>query len=436
MEYRYFQPDIETMDRERMRELQGRKLHELVEWTYSRVEHYRRKMDAMGVKPDDIQTIDDIAKLPFTTKADLRDTYPTGMFAVPNTEMERIHASSGTTGNPTVVGYTKGDIESWSESVARCLVGAGATKDSVLQVSYGYGLFTGGLGLHYGGEYLGATVIPTSTGNTARQIRLMKDLGTTHLACTPSYALYLAEAIEEAGLSMEQFKLTDGVFGGEPWTLNMRREIERRLHIKAHDIYGLSEISGPGVSCECDAQMGLHVQEDHFYPEIIDPETGEVLPPGEKGELVFTTLSKRGLPLIRYRTRDITRLLYDRCECGRTTVRMEKPDGRSDDMLIIRGVNVFPSQIESALLEIGEVNPYYMLTVDRVNNLDTLDIDVEMSETMFSDEVRRVEDIEKKIRQKIESTIGISAKIHLVEQKSLKRTEGKASRVIDKRHLT
>ena len=436
MEYRYFQPDIETMDRERMRELQGRKLHELVEWTYSRVEHYRRKMDAMGVKPDDIQTIDDIAKLPFTTKADLRDTYPTGMFAVPNTEMERIHASSGTTGNPTVVGYTKGDIESWSESVARCLVGAGATKDSVLQVSYGYGLFTGGLGLHYGGEYLGATVIPTSTGNTARQIRLMKDLGTTHLACTPSYALYLAEAIEEAGLSMEQFKLTDGVFGGEPWTLNMRREIERRLHIKAHDIYGLSEISGPGVSCECDAQMGLHVQEDHFYPEIIDPETGEVLPPGEKGELVFTTLSKRGLPLIRYRTRDITRLLYDRCECGRTTVRMEKPDGRSDDMLIIRGVNVFPSQIESARLEIGEVNPYYMLTVDRVNNLDTLDIDVEMSETMFSDEVRRVEDIEKKIRQKIESTIGISAKIHLVEQKSLKRTEGKASRVIDKRHLT
>lgn len=436
MDYRYFQPDIETMDREQMRKLQGQKLHELVEWTYSRVEHYRRKMDAIGVTPDDIQTIDDIAKLPFTTKADLRDTYPTGMFAVPNTEMERIHASSGTTGNPTVVGYTKGDIESWSESVARCLVGAGATKDSVLQVSYGYGLFTGGLGLHYGGEHLGATVIPTSTGNTARQIRLMKDLGTTHLACTPSYALYIAEAIEEAGLSMEQFKLTDGLFGGEPWTLNMRREIERRLHIKAHDIYGLSEISGPGVSCECDAQMGLHVQEDHFYPEIIDPETGKVLPPGEKGELVFTTLSKRGLPLIRYRTRDITRLLYDRCQCGRTTVRMEKPDGRSDDMLIIRGVNVFPSQIESALLEIGEVNPYYMLTVDRVNNLDTLDIDVEMSETMFSDEVRRVEDIEKKIRQKIESTIGISAKIHLVEQKSLKRTEGKASRVIDKRHLT
>lgn len=436
MDYRYFQPDIETMDREQMRKLQGQKLHELVEWTYSRVEHYRRKMDAIGVTPDDIQTIDDIAKLPFTTKADLRDTYPTGMFAVPNTEMERIHASSGTTGNPTVVGYTKGDIESWSESVARCLVGAGATKDSVLQVSYGYGLFTGGLGLHYGGEHLGATVIPTSTGNTARQIRLMKDLGTTHLACTPSYALYIAEAIEEVGLSMEQFKLTDGLFGGEPWTLNMRREIERRLHIKAHDIYGLSEISGPGVSCECDAQMGLHVQEDHFYPEIIDPETGKVLPPGEKGELVFTTLSKRGLPLIRYRTRDITRLLYDRCQCGRTTVRMEKPDGRSDDMLIIRGVNVFPSQIESALLEIGEVNPYYMLTVDRVNNLDTLDIDVEMSETMFSDEVRRVEDIEKKIRQKIESTIGISAKIHLVEQKSLKRTEGKASRVIDKRHLT
>ena len=436
MEYRYFQPEIETMDREQMRKLQGQKLHELVEWTYARVEHYRKKMDAIGVKPDDIQTIGDIAKLPFTTKADLRDTYPTGMFAVPNTEMERIHASSGTTGNPTVVGYTKGDIESWSESVARCLVGAGATKDSVLQVSYGYGLFTGGLGLHYGGEYLGATVIPTSTGNTARQIRLMKDLGTTHLACTPSYALYLAEAIEEAGLSMEQFKLTDGVFGGEPWTLNMRREIERRLQLKAHDIYGLSEISGPGVSCECDAQMGLHVQEDHFYPEIIDPETGEVLPPGEKGELVFTTLSKRGLPLIRYRTRDITRLLYDRCQCGRTTVRMEKPDGRSDDMLIIRGVNVFPSQIESALLEIGEVNPYYMLTVDRVNNLDTLDIDVEMSESMFSDEVRRVEDIEKKIRQKIESTIGISAKIHLVEQKSLKRTEGKASRVIDKRHLT
>lgn len=283
MEYRYFQPEIETMDREQMRKLQGQKLHELVEWTYARVEHYRKKMDAIGVKPDDIQTIGDIAKLPFTTKADLRDTYPTGMFAVPNTEMERIHASSGTTGNPTVVGYTKGDIESWSESVARCLVGAGATKDSVLQVSYGYGLFTGGLGLHYGGEYLGATVIPTSTGNTARQIRLMKDLGTTHLACTPSYALYLAEAIEEAGLSMEQFKLTDGVFGGEPWTLNMRREIERRLHIKAHDIYGLSEISGPGVSCECDAQMGLHVQEDHFYPEIIDPETGEVLPPGEKG---------------------------------------------------------------------------------------------------------------------------------------------------------
>lgn len=429
----YWNPTFECISRNEMAEVQTERLIETVKKVYYNVPYYRNRMQKSGVEPGDIKSMEDLKKLPFTNKQDLRDTYPFGMFAVPMSDIVRIHASSGTTGKQTVVGYTRRDLDSWAEVVARSLYSAGVGKESIIQIAYGYGLFTGGLGLHYGAERIGATVIPISGGNTKRQLQIMKDLGSTTLACTPSYALYMAEEMEEMGIDRSELKLKAGIFGAEPWSNNMRNEIEERLGILAIDIYGLSEITGPGVSIECPFKCGLHVQEDHFIPEIINPETEEVLPPGANGELVFTTITKEGLPLIRYRTHDISSLNYEKCECGRTLVRMSKVTGRSDDMLIIRGVNVFPSQIESVILEIGETAPHYLLIVDRVDNLDTLEVWVEMSQSMFSDEVKKIENLEKKIRKQIESTLGINAKVMLVEPKVIERSEGKSKRVIDKR---
>ncbi|MBA2862665.1 phenylacetate--CoA ligase family protein [Methanococcus maripaludis] len=426
---------IECMGREEMRELQSKRLSETVSRVYHNVPFYRKKMQSMGVYPEDIQSIDDLSKLPFTTKQDLRDNYPFGIFSVPMSEIVRVHASSGTTGKPTVVGYTRRDIAMWSEVVARALNCAGASRDDFIQIAYGYGLFTGGLGLHYGSEKLGATVIPISGGNTQKQVQLMADFKTTVLACTPSYALYLAEALEEAGMTADDISLRVGIFGAEPWTPSMRKEIENKLGIKAMDIYGLSEVMGPGVACDCEYQAGLHVNEDHFVPEIIDPNTLQPLPAGSEGELVFTTITKEGMPLLRYRTRDLTSLNYEKCECGRTLVRMNKCTGRSDDMLIIRGVNVFPSQIESVLLEMSETKPHYLLIVDRINNLDVLEVWVEVEDQFFSDKISMLEQLSKKIKHNIESTLGISVKIKLVEPKTIERTEGKAKRVIDNRKL-
>jgi phenylacetate-CoA ligase len=423
------------MPREEMQKLQNERLIKTVKRVYHNVPYYRARMQEKGIEPGDIKGIEDLPKLPFTYKQDLRDNYPFGTFAVPLSEIVRIHASSGTTGKKTVVGYTRSDIERWSEVMARTLVSAGATKESVIQVAYGYGLFTGGLGAHYGAEKLGASVIPISGGNTRLQVEIMKDFGTTILACTPSYALYMAEEIEEAGIKLSELKLKAGVFGAEPCSDAMRNEIERKLGILAIDIYGLSEVIGPGVASECPCKCGLHIQEDHFIPEIIDPETEEVLPPGSQGELVFTTITKEGLPLIRYRTRDVSSLEYSPCACGRTLVRMSKVTGRTDDMLIIRGVNVFPSQIESVLLEMGDTAPHYLIIVDRVSNLDVMEVWVEMTSTMFSDEVKRIEDIEKNIRKRIEDTLGLSVQVKLVEPKSIERSQGKAKRVIDKRKI-
>lgn len=431
----YWNQSRECMSREEMNRLQSERLIKTVERVYFNVPHYREKMQKIGLEPGDIKGVEDLSKLPFTTKQDLRDTYPYGMFAVPLSEVIRIHASSGTTGRKTVVGYTRKDIETWSEVIARTLTSAGADKNSVIQVAYGYGLFTGGLGAHYGAERIGASVIPASSGNTKVQLQIMRDFGTTVLACTPSYALYMAEELEEAGVKKSELKLKSGVFGAEPWSAKMRDQIEQKLGILAIDIYGLSEVIGPGVSSECPCKCGLHIQEDHFVPEIINPDTEEVLPAGSKGELVFTTITKEGLPLLRYRTHDISSLNYDKCECGRTLVRMNKVTGRTDDMLIIRGVNVFPSQIESVLLEMGETAPHYMLIVDRVDNLDTMEIWVEMTQAMFSDEVKHIEDLERKIKKEVENTLGLSAKVKLVEPKTIERSEGKAKRVIDKRKL-
>ncbi len=426
---------FETMPREQMRQVQGERLRDTVERIYYNVPYYREKMQQKGLGPEHINTIDDLKKLPFTTKQDLRDNYPYGLFAIPMTEIIRLHASSGTTGRPTVVGYSRHDIGVWSEVMARTLTAAGAGKDDFIQIAYGYGLFTGGLGLHYGGEKIGASVIPISGGNTKRQLQLMEDFGSTVLACTPSYAAYLAEAIEESGIQRENLKLKIGVFGAEPWTENMRREIEKKLKIKAIDIYGLSEIIGPGVSFECEHQCGLHINEDHFIPEIIDPETLEVLPEGELGELVFSTVTKEGLPLIRYRTRDLTRLNLETCACGRTLVRMNKCTGRSDDMLIIRGVNLFPSQIESVLLEMDETTPHYLLVVDRIDNLDTLELHVEVEDRFYSDKISELQALRMKIQHHVESTTGLSVTVKLVEPKTIERSEGKAKRVIDKRKL-
>ena len=426
---------IECASRDEMRAVQTKRLIETVERIYHSVPSYRQKMQEANLVPGDIRSIDDLSKLPFTIKNDLRDNYPFGMFTVPMSEIVRIHASSGTTGKPTVVGYTRKDLNSWSEVVTRSLCMAGVHRDDIVQVAYGYGLFTGGLGLHYGCENLGASVIPISGGNTDKQLQLMQDFGTSVIACTPSYSLFLAEEMEAAGMKKEDLKLRVGIFGAEPWTENMRREIESKLGIKAIDIYGLSEIIGPGVSCECEHQVGMHINEDHFVPEIIDPITLEPLPAGEIGELVFTTITKEGIPLIRYRTRDLTRLNYEKCACGRTLVRMEKCKGRSDDMLIIRGVNVFPSQIESVLLEMSETAPHYLLIVEREGNLDTLKLMVEVQEQFFSDEIRQLEALRKKITHKLQSTLGISVDVKLVEPKTIERTAGKAKRVIDNRKL-
>jgi phenylacetate-CoA ligase len=424
---------IECMDRAELRKLQDERIRETVERVYFNVPYYRNKMQEAGLGPERIMSADDLHKLPFTTKQDLRDNYPFGLFAVPMSEIVRVHASSGTTGKPTVVGYTRRDIATWSEVMARTLAAAGANRHDFIHVAYGYGLFTGGLGLHYGGEKLGASVIPVSGGNTQRQLQLMHDFGSTVLACTPSYALFLAEAIEESGIPREELKLRIGVFGAEPWTENMRKEIEEKLKIKAIDIYGLSEVIGPGVASECLSQSGLHINEDHFYPEIIDPVTLKVLPEGQIGELVFTTITKEGLPLIRYRTRDLTRLTYETCSCGRTLVRMEKCLGRSDDMLIIRGVNLFPSQVESVLLEMSGIKPHYLLIVDRVNNLDTLELQVEVEEDYFQDKISQLQSLRQKIQHNLESTLGLGIKVTLVEPKTIERSEGKAKRVIDKR---
>lgn len=430
-----YKKEIECMSRDEIKRHQLEKLQWQVKRVYENVPMFRERMDEKGVKPEDIKTLGDLAKLPFTTKQDLRDYYPYGLLAVPLKDIVRIHASSGTTGRQIVAGYTKGDLDMWAEGMARQLSAAGGDKDSVVQVSYGYGLFTGGLGAHGGAERIGATVIPTSSGNTERQIRFMCELGTTHLCCTPSYAMYLGETVKEMGVK-DKLKLKAGIFGAEPWTEDMRRKIEDSLGIKAFDIYGLTEIMGPGVSYECSEQSGMHVCEDMFIPEIIDPDTGEVLPEGSFGELVFTTITKEGQPLIRYRTRDLCSLDYSPCKCGRTHVRMKKPTGRTDDMLIIRGVNVFPSQIEEVLLNAGGgITPNYLIVVDRVNNSDTLEVQVEMSDELFADDVKSIESTEHSIHQKLLSVLGLSAQVKLVGPKTITRSEGKAKRVIDKRKL-
>lgn len=431
-----FQPEKECMDREQLKKLQLERLQATVKRCYDNVAVFRERMNEKGLTPDDVKSLADLAKLPFTTKQDLRDYYPYELFAAPMKDIVRIQASSGTTGRQIVAGYTRNDLDMWADAMARQLAATGADENSVVQVSYGYGLFTGGLGAHGGAERIGATVIPTSSGNTERQIRLMIELGTTHLCCTPSYAMYLGETINEMGLK-DQLKLKAGIFGAEPWTEDMRMAIQESLGLVAHDVYGLTEIMGPGVSYECDKQNGMHVNEDMFIPEIIDPDTGEVLPEGVFGELVFTTITKEGMPLIRYRTRDLCTLNYEQCACGRTFVRMLKPAGRTDDMLIIRGVNVFPSQIEEVLLKVSgdEITPNYQIIVDRVNNTDTLDVNVEMSEKMLSDDVRSVKAIEDKIVNQLRSTLGIGAKVHLVNPKTIVRSEGKAKRVIDNRKL-
>ena len=426
---------MECMRRDQMHDLQSKRLKDMVIRVYHNVEFYRKKMQELGLEPGDIKSIDDLVKLPFTTKQDLRDNYPFGLFATPKSEVVRVHASSGTTGKSTVVAYTRKDIDIFSEVVARALCCSGVTREDIVQVAYGYGLFTGGLGLHYGAEKLGAAVVPISGGNTAKQITLLQDFGSTVLACTPSYALYLAEAIAEAGINAEDLPLRVGVFGAEPWSQEMRVKIEDGLKIKAFDIYGLSEIIGPGVSNSCEYQNGLHVAEDHFIPEILDPNTLKQVGPGITGELVFTTVTKEAMPLLRYRTRDLSSLDYTPCECGRTNVRMAKIFGRSDDMLIIRGVNVFPSQVESVLLEIPEAKPHYMLVVDRQGTMDTLEVQVEVDDRYFSDEIVELNNIRNKIKHKIESILGVSVIISLVEHKTIKRSEGKAQRVIDKRKI-
>ncbi len=427
--------EMETMDREVRKSLQTYRLKELVWYLYDNVSFYRNKFKENGIHPNDIKSIDDISNLPFTTKLDLRDNYPFGLFAVPMEKIVRIHASSGTTGKPTVVGYTKEDIEIWAEVMARALVSSGTTKNSIVQNAYGYGLFTGGLGIHYGVEKIGAAVIPVSGGNTARQILLLQDFGPDVITCTPSYSLYLAEELEKKGVNISDLKLKYGVFGAEPWSEAMKNEIEKRLGIKAINIYGLSEIIGPGVANECLSQKGLHIYDDHFYPEIIDPNTGKGLKEGEIGELVITTLTKKGIPLLRYRTRDLTRILPGECECGRTHPRIDRIMGRSDDMLIIRGVNVFPSQIEEVLVQIEEVAPHYQIIVDREHNLDVLTVMVEVNEKVFSDEIKRLEMIERKIEHEIESVLGVSVVVKLVEPRTIERSEGKAKRVIDKRKI-
>src|SRR5512136_2787327 len=427
-----YNEEFETLPREALEALQVKRLQQVVQRVYHTVGFYKRTFDNAGIKPDDIKSLDDLKRLPFTTKQDLRDNYPYGLFAVPMSSVVRVHASSGTTGRSTVVGYTKRDIDTWSELMARCFVMAGLTKNDIIHNAYGYGLFTGGLGAHYGAEKLGASVIPMSGGNTKRQIMIMQDFGSTVLTCTPSYSLFMAEAAREEGVDFKNLSLQVGIFGAEPWSETMRAEIEAKLNLCAIDIYGLSEIMGPGVAIECrEAKTGLHIWEDHFLPEIIDPESGEPLPAGAKGELVITTITKEGIPLIRYRTRDITSITYEPCICGRTHARIARMSGRSDDMLIIRGVNVFPSQIESILMEIEGVEPHYLLLVDRKDNLDTLEIQVEVDEKLFSDEIKHLQHLAQTIEKEIKDLLGVTCKAKLVEPRTIARSEGKAKRVID-----
>ena len=426
---------MECATLDEMRALQSFRLQKTVKRVYANVPYYRDMMDKAGVKPEDIRSVDDLHLLPFTCKQDLRDTYPYGLFAAPMEDVVRLHASSGTTGKQIVVGYTRKDLDMWSDCVARALTAAGATKSDFMHISYGYGLFTGGLGLHDGATKVGMTTIPVSSGNTKRQITILKDFGSTFICCTPSYALYLAETMKEMGVSKSDIKLKAGIFGAEAWTEQMRKEIEEKLGCKAMDIYGLTEITGPGVAFECECQNGMHINEDNFIPEIIDPDTGEVLPEGSEGELVFTCINKEAFPILRYRTKDICVLEREKCACGRTLIKMRKPRGRTDDMLIIRGVNVFPSQIESVLLSLGDTAPYYQIVVDRKNNTDTFEIQVELPEHMLSDTIKTIEDMEARITEAVHSTLGIQPKIRLVEPKSLPRSEGKAVRVIDKRKL-
>ena len=423
---------IECMPREQMRQLQGEKLRRIVAHAYANSPFYRKRFDDHGIRPEDIRTIDDIVKLPFTVKQDLRDNYPFGIMAVPMSDIIRLHASSGTTGKPIVVGYTQRDLENWAEAVARCLTAFGLGNSDLIQISYGYGLFTGGLGLHAGVQRIGATVIPTSSGNTQKQIQIMSDFGTTAFACTPSYAMYVTELLESSGM-IGSLKLRVGIFGAEPWTQNMRRELEKRLNIKAYDIYGLTEISGPGVGGECECQNGTHISEDLFYPEIIDPVTLQPVEPGEQGELVFTTLDKWGMPMIRYRTRDLTSLNYNVCDCGRTTVRMGKIMGRSDDMMIVRGVNVFPSQIESILLEFPEYEPYFLIEVDRVNNTDTFQIQVEVKPEYYTDRINLLVRLKQRLASRVQSVIGLQPDIRIVEPNTIERASGKSKRAIDHR---
>jgi len=431
-----YNEDFETLPREALEALQLKRLKQVAERVYHTVGFYHKKFEEAGITPEDIHGLDDLKKLPFTTKQDIRDNYPFGLFSVPMSNIVRLHASSGTTGKPTVVAYTKRDIETWAELMARSFAAAGLNKHDIIHNAYGYGLFTGGLGAHYGAEKLGASVIPMSGGSTKKQIMLLQDFGPTAICCTPSYLLFLAETGEEMGVDMKALRLRIGVLGAEPWSERMRQEIESRLDITALDIYGLSEIIGPGVAMEClEGRRGLHIFEDNFIVEVIDPATGEPLPYGQKGELVFTTLTKEAFPLIRYRTKDISKLMPEVCKCGRTFVRMERVSGRSDDMLIIRGVNVFPSQIESVIMEIEGLEPHYQLIVDREGSLDTLEIRIEVSEKVFSDEIRQLQNIETRIRKDIKDYLGVTAKVKLVEPKSLQRFEGKAQRVIDKRNI-
>lgn len=426
--------EFETLPREAIESLQLKRLQHTLERVYATVPFYRQAFQKAGVTPDKVKTLSDLQRLPFTLKQDMRDNYPYGLFAVPLERIVRIHASSGTTGKPTVVGYTRRDIEIWAELMARSFGAAGVCRGDVIHNAYGYGLFTGGLGAHYGAEKLGAAVIPMSGGNSKKQIMIMQDFGSTVLTCTPSYSLYLAEIAAEEGVDIKSFPLRVGILGAEPWSESIRAEIEEKLNIKAIDIYGLSEILGPGVAIECiEAQHGLHIWEDHFIPEIIDPETGEALPDGEQGELVITTITKEGIPMIRYRTRDITRLIAEPCRCGRTHRRLERMSGRSDDMLIIRGVNVFPSQIESVLMTVEGVEPHYQLIVNREDNLDSLEVQVEVNEAIFSDAVKTLQDLADRIRKEIKELLGITCKVRLVEPKTITRSEGKAKRVIDNR---
>ncbi|MDR0612271.1 MAG: phenylacetate--CoA ligase [Dysgonamonadaceae bacterium] len=426
---------MECMSRDDMHRLQRIRLQRTVERVYHNCEPYRKRMQEKGVAPNDIRSMDDIVKLPFTSKRDLRDYYPFGLLCTPMSEIVRLQASSGTTGKPVVVGYTRNDLNIWGEVGARCFTAYGLGRNDVIQVSYGYGLFTGGLGAHVAVETIGGAVLPMSSGNTEKQIMLMHDFGAVGLACTPSYALYLADALLDSGIPREEFKLKTGAFGAEPWTEGMRKELQEKLGIKAYDLYGLTEIIGPGVGHECEYQDGTHLCEDHFYPEIVDPATGEPLPPGATGELVFSTITKDGMPLLRFRTRDLTSLNYETCRCGRTSVRMSRILGRCDDMLIVRGVNVFPSQVESVICEIPQLEPHYLLIVDRVNNLDTFEVQVEVKDAFFSDEMSKMLELKKHISHRLQSVLGISPDVKLSEPRSIERSQGKARRVIDKRIL-